>query len=492
MFEDVYQLLLRRRSYAVRFTIPKNRWADVGAVKGSSGGLCREIVRTLGTRDSREAIRRRDAAIALIRSQLNEALLGAGQEPLEGDWKPSWGDTLPWGEVGTGISQRSSGSLQASSRLALNTSRMGTTPHNKARSSPRRHVAPSEDTLGSLLDRWHRELNGQVTNELLDRHRLSLRYLGEFLAAAGTGDPMAHVLSLRLSDVTKREVSCFREWMIQTKGIQPLTVGFRLSCLKSFWDWSADAGLTDAPNPWQGAARGLKRRAEKALKPNGEKRPFTDAELLALLSADPQTNRNGKWGPAIYDTFRLGLLTGARQNELASLTVARVIPSDSPDVLWGLRVTADVGKTKSAIRQIPLHPIAMAIVERRLRALPQGSGQEALLFPECVPGGRDEKHGHYLSKRFATFRQAVLGVESPTDFHSTRRCFATFMATALANGVSECSELVRDHLIGHKPMALGSNTYAAKDLGWELYSRAIIGMAEKGIPEAVRRALSAA
>ncbi|MBS1080384.1 phage integrase SAM-like domain-containing protein [Gluconobacter kondonii] len=366
----------------------------------------------------------------------------------------------------------------------MNASRIGTTPRDKDCFSDR------EDALGSLLDRWHQELNGQVTNELLDRHRLSLRYLGEFLVGTGTGDPTAHVLSLRLSDVTKREVSGFREWMIQTKGIQPLTVGFRLSCLKSFWDWASDAGLTDAPNPWQGAARGLKRRAEKALKPNGEKRPFTEAELLALLSADPQTNRNGKWGPAIYDTFRLGLLTGARQNELASLSVGRVIQSDSPDVLWGLRVTADVGKTKSAIRRIPLHPIARAIVERRLRALSQGSGQEALLFPECVPGGRDEKHGHYLSKRFATFRQAVLGGESPTDFHSTRRCFATFMATALANGVSECSELVRDHLIGHRPMALGSNTYAAKDLGWDLYSRAIIGMAEKGIPEAVRRALS--
>lgn len=477
MFEDVYQLLLRRRSYAVRFTIPKNRWAEVGAVKGSSSGLCREVVRTLGTRDSREAVRRRDAAIAAIRSQVNQALLEAGREPLEGDWKPSWAET------NASISECPSEAVQTVSQPLLNTSRTDCRPQIKA------HSHAPEDTLGALLNRWHRELDGQVTNELLDRHRLSLRYLGEFLLGQETGDPMAHVLSLRLSDVTKREVSGFREWMIQTKGIQPLTAGFRLSCLKSFWDWAADAGLMDAPNPWQGAARGLKRRAEKTLKPNGDKRPFTETELLALLSADPQTNRNGKWGPAIHDTFRLGLLTGARQNELASLTVGRVIQSERQDVLWGIRVTADVGKTKSAIRQIPLHPIARAIVEKRLKALPHGIGQDALLFPECVPGGRDEKHGHYLSKRFATFRQAILGKDSPTDFHSTRRCFATFMATALANGVSECSELVRDHLIGHKPMALGSNTYAAKDLGWDLYCRAVLGTVEKGTPEAVREAL---
>ena len=63
------------------------------------------------------------------------------------------------------------------------------------------------------------------------------------------------------------------------------------------------------------------------------------------------------------------------------------------------------------------------------------------------------------------------------------------MATALANGVSECSELVRDHLIGHKPIALGSNTYAAKSLDWGIYEREILGMAANGIPEHVKAVL---
>ncbi|MEJ5117216.1 hypothetical protein WH158_07270 [Gluconobacter cerinus] len=477
----MHHLTLRGRTYCVRFIIPKDRWFDVGKATGSTTGRRRDIVRTLGTQCRFEALRRRDAAISAICNHLNQVLQEADMEPLGSGWIPQWSSDASNGELPLATANKAC--VRPSSADAI----MTKTPKRRALERWQRQEEP--ECLGVLLTRWHRELDGQVTNELLDRHRLSLRYLGEFLLGQETGDPMAHVLSLRLSDVTKREVSGFREWMIQTKGIQPVTAGFRLSCLKSFWDWSSDAGLMDGPNPWQGAARGLKRRAEKTLKPNGEKRPFTEAELLALLSADPQTNRNGKWGPAIHDIFRLGLLTGARQNELASLTVGRVIHSERPDVLWGIRVTADVGKTKSALRQIPLHPIARAIVERRLKALPHGIGQDALLFPECVPGGRDEKHGHYLSKRFATFRQAILGKDSPTDFHSTRRCFATFMATALANGVSECSELVRDHLIGHKPMALGSNTYAAKDLGWDLYCRAVLGMVEKGIPEAVREAV---
>jgi len=39
-------------------------------------------------------------------------------------------------------------------------------------------------------------------------------------------------------------------------------------------------------------------------------------------------------------------------------------------------------------------------------------------------------------------------------------------------------------------MALGSNTYVAKDLGWDLYCRAVLGMVEKGIPEEVRRSFT--
>ncbi|WP_146882401.1 site-specific integrase [Acetobacter nitrogenifigens] len=289
--------------------------------------------------------------------------------------------------------------------------------------------------------------------------------------------------------MTKRDTAIFKDWLLQTKALHPETVGARLSCLKSFWDWASDVGLRDAANPWEGVHRGLKRRAERTVKPNGDKRPFTEDELIALLTADPQTNRNGRWGPAIRDLLRLGLLTGARQNELASLTLGRVVRPHGQSRLWDIRITAEVGKTKSAIREIPLHPLAQAIVERRCRALPLGADEKALLFPECTPGGRDDKHGHYFSKRFASFRQSIVGMKSPTDFHSTRRCFATFMATALANGVSECSELVRDHLIGHKPMALGSNTYAAKALDWGIYERAILGMVKKGMPEGVRAAL---
>lgn len=81
-------------------------------------------------------------------------------------------------------------------------------------------------------------------------------------------------------------------------------------------------------NPWLGATVGLKRKAGKR---KSEVRPFTEDELVRLLQADPGEGRKWAWGSAISDMMRLALLTGARQNELATLTVGRIINRDGTE-----------------------------------------------------------------------------------------------------------------------------------------------------------------
>lgn len=158
--------------------------------------------------------------------------------------------------------------------------------------------------------------------------------------------------------------------------------------------------------------------------------------------------------------------------------------------LWGIQVTDEEAKTKNSVRRIPLHPLVQPIIARRLREAGE-ENVDAPLFPDCKPGGPGMKRGYYFAKRFPDFRRWVLGRESDkiVDFHSFRRSFITFFEQANANGASACTEMVRDRLIGHESKSLAGNTYAAKDLGWDLYSRAILGMVEKGIPEAVRGAI---
>ncbi|GBQ89272.1 hypothetical protein AA13595_2599 [Gluconacetobacter johannae DSM 13595] len=58
----MHSLMIRGRTYCVRFIIPKDRWEDAGHVLQSPTGRCRDIVKTLGTRDHREAVKRRSKA----------------------------------------------------------------------------------------------------------------------------------------------------------------------------------------------------------------------------------------------------------------------------------------------------------------------------------------------------------------------------------------------------------------------------------------------
>ena len=61
-------------TYYVRFIIPKDRWDDC---EGK-----REVVRTLQTRDLKEARKRRSHALEAIKAELNDKLIGRGLQSL--------------------------------------------------------------------------------------------------------------------------------------------------------------------------------------------------------------------------------------------------------------------------------------------------------------------------------------------------------------------------------------------------------------------------
>lgn len=299
----------------------------------------------------------------------------------------------------------------------------------------------------------------------------------------------AVIRATAIETVTKKRVGEFPEWLAQGRhGLSAKTIQSRISPIKTFWDWAERKGYSEA-NPWLGATTGLKKRAEqqKVAKAEAEERPFTETEMVALLYADPDEGKRWKYGPAIFDLLRLGLLTGARQNELCSLTRGRVIEPPAEGGLWAIRITNDVAKTKNAQRLMPIHPLVQSVLERRLASA--GEEPDALLFPELPPGGPDKKMSWTFAKNFGKFRKRVLGEDHPTDFHSLRRTFLTYMEEANANGASACTELVRDHLAGHKPQSLAGRTYVAKQFDRGLYDRAILGMVEKGMPESVRTVL---
>ncbi|GBQ05322.1 hypothetical protein AA14362_0363 [Acetobacter cerevisiae DSM 14362] len=518
--EDMRNMIKRGNSYSVRFNVPEDRVQDVGRVFGAKNGRKTEIVRTLQTRDYREAMKRRDVALAAIRATVDAKLVEEGLPPLSEDFTPEWwASPVKAVEAGHHYRQQIE---QASDDYDPAEGLVPGTIAEGAPESEREHVRsvvtdlvleaseklpPAEGRryfetvmgvvegiatpLGPLADRWlDAQRRFRLTNGLISRHKRVLGVFGEYLlsvSGAGKGKPDAVFRTYPVQKVDKRSARRFREWLEEWKGAN--TVNSYLSSLRTFWTWLVDAGEAES-NPWSGMSGGLKKQAKKEAIVNGRKRPFTEAELLALLKGEP-TSRDPRMRMMIHEVFWMGLLTGARQNELCSLTVDRVIVPDRAGELWGIEVTEDEGKNDNAVRSIPLHPLIRPIIERRRAAAIATGEEDAPLFPECPPGGEDNKRGWTFSKHFLRYRKAVLGKAGRgTDFHSTRRCFSTFMEIALAHGATACTATVHDHLVGHHSERLAVNTYAAKQFEWPLYSDAILGMVDKGLPESVRAVLN--
>nr|WP_317214103.1 DUF6538 domain-containing protein [Gluconobacter sp. GP1] len=61
-------------TWSARLSIPRDRWSDAGKAFGTTSGIKQEVIRSIGTQDAKEAIRRRDRALAAMREI----------------WTPSW------------------------------------------------------------------------------------------------------------------------------------------------------------------------------------------------------------------------------------------------------------------------------------------------------------------------------------------------------------------------------------------------------------------
>lgn len=70
-------ILRRGATYHARLFIPADRWADVGKARGASGGITREVVRSLQTGDVGDARRRLRPALAAIQADVDAKLAAA-------------------------------------------------------------------------------------------------------------------------------------------------------------------------------------------------------------------------------------------------------------------------------------------------------------------------------------------------------------------------------------------------------------------------------
>lgn len=198
--------------------------------------------------------------------------------------------------------------------------------------------------------------------------------------------------------------------------------------LGAIWEWAIvtrQDGVTD--NPFHRAVR--IRRGQKDSGPRTARRDPTDAELATLW--------NGPASPKVAAVIRLGLLTGARMEEIGRLRVQDV---------EGDEIVIHSGKTRSAARRIPIHRALAPLVSELIAGKPP----EAFLIDGLAVVQGRRTHG--LSQRFTKYRRSV-GVgtnpngnrEADVVFHSLRHWFVT---QAINSGC------IKEHIqavVGHAP-----------------------------------------
>lgn len=187
-------------------------------------------------------------------------------------------------------------------------------------------------------------------------------------------------------------------------------------------------------NPFRGKSK-LIRTSKRGTADKAKPRPWTTDELLKFAKGAPATDSYH-----LLTLFILGLYTGARLNELAGLKLEHVYKN---------RIHVAESKTPAGVRDIPLHPLLVPLVQHLKK-----TSSDVYLLPGLVGAGEDNKRGHTASKQFTRLRRKLGVTEPGVRFHSLRANFITALEQARVP-VNEIQLLV-----GHKRPSLALDVYS--------------------------------
>jgi len=170
--------------------------------------------------------------------------------------------------------------------------------------------------------------------------------------------------------------------------------------LSAFWSWLETAHGCES-NPWRNMASLIRESSRGGTK--REPRPYTPEEIQKLLPKLPE-------GDPMLPMACISAYSGMRLEEIASTKVEHVT-KDAIRVLEG--------KNQNSVRYVPLHPIIRPMVAR----LKETSSDEYLISG-LLRGGADKKRSHYVSKRFGYWLRSNGFTDETLTFHSFRRSFA--------------------------------------------------------------------
>lgn len=411
MAMDTSYLKKRGHTWSVSVTIPRKLRAAAGK---------KEFVRALGTRDLKEANRLKHSWIAEFKRRI------ARLEQSEDD---------PDRQV-----------IESALRFRDLLERHRHTHHQ---SPSQGEISEHDELLSVMLDRaqeiaeedpalaerFHAAATGRATfigdlwaqwlNEIICAPKTKAQHtqaIREFLAWSGA--------RATIEETDRRKAGLYIKQLLG-RGLARRTVGRIVSSLSALWIWFGKRGFTEKENPWLG--HGLKAKGQAHVRHS-----LTDEQIIRLL----EHRGTPKWHEKLQVLMRLALLTGARIEELCSLKASNTECRE--DGWW---ITIEKGKTDAARREVPVHPLGVALVEGLL-----SRGGEYLIDGLTV--GPFGDRSHYASKAYGRFRKAAGVGETGNDFHALRN---TVIAAFEAAEVPESTVKL---LVGHKRASMTYGLYS--------------------------------
>jgi integrase len=266
----------------------------------------------------------------------------------------------------------------------------------------------------------------------------------------------------REGELLKATLPNLRDWgrlHPEAAKISPATINKQLGAVQAIVVWANDNGLIPEDTVWSDPFSKMRVSEE-----DSERAPFDLTELQMIFNAPLFSGRApplGAKGVAGIWLPLLALFTGARQAEIAGLTVADVVAAGDMDLPF-LLVTEQLKrgkklKTKSSQRAIPIHPQLVMLGFLEYVEMRRRFGETAWLFPTVEPN--QHRALAAWSKWFGRYLRRTVGVMDSTKvFHSFRHGFKD---AARAGSVSQ---EVHDALTGHANVSAVSGGYGAKQM----------------------------
>ncbi|MGN6314614.1 MAG: tyrosine-type recombinase/integrase [Rhodanobacteraceae bacterium] len=413
----------RKRGWYVQLSVPRKLQAAVGA---------KVLTRSLGTRDETEALRLRHKVIAELQQHIADAAHEGPQEITPERILETARDARAAIEAGEAVLEE----LEPGFDVMVD-DYLETEARKRGRDEEGHpNLSPQEVRT---IQRAHRTIAG---NAALTLGHQAQRYLSQMetseLRRQTVYDKRRHLEAFldwidpdtECKRVTKARAGAYVDEVVMPREVAVQTKRLAINTVRQFFDWLEARGLVNA-NPFSRAGallRESRRGGEQA------RRPWTDVELLTMLRYVPQ-------GDPLWALTALGAYTGARREDLCDLKVDSV-----DDGVLQVRE----GKTAAAVRRVPIHPVIRPLV-RQLA----DTSKDGYLLPGLLTGGKDDKRGHYIGKRFSYALRRAGITDKRVVFHSFRNSVLTQMEAA---GV-ELS--LRQQIVGHERGTITERTYTA-------------------------------